>query len=105
MRRHKARRVPMAGRSSTNWIWASQTPPSGAALARTFRRPSTTIGPIQPPSVNFCRLDISASENIGVDAPVNLLSALPIDWPFELMMSAIMVAAPEGLELELLEPL
>ena len=34
---------------------------------------------------------------------MNLLSALPIDWPFELMISAITVAAPDRLELELFE--
>ena len=68
-----------------------------------FARRRPPIGPIQPPSVNFCRLDISVFENMGVEAPVNWLSALPIDWPFELMMSAMTVEAPDGPELELLE--
>jgi hypothetical protein len=57
----------------------------------------------QPPSANFCRLDISASENMEVGAPENALSALLIDWPLELMTSARMAEAPDWLEPELSE--
>jgi hypothetical protein len=42
-------------------------------------------------------------ENIGGDALVNELSALLIDWPFELMMSARTAAAPDWGEVELPE--
>ena len=57
----------------------------------------------QPPSSNFCRLDINAPENMEVGALVNALSALLIDWPLELMTSARTAEAADWLEPELSE--
>jgi len=48
-------------------------------------------------------LDIRAVEKIGCGAPVKSLSALPRTEPFELMMLARTVAAPDCPELELPE--
>ncbi len=48
-------------------------------------------------------LDIKAVEKIGWGAPVKSLRALPSTEPFELMMLARTVAAPDCCELELPE--
>jgi hypothetical protein len=53
--------------------------------------------------VSLDMLDMSAVEKIGCGAPVKSLSALPSTEPFELMMLARTVAAPDCPELELPE--
>ena len=57
----------------------------------------------QPPSANFCRLDINASENIEVGVPENAWSAVLIDWPFELITPARTAEAADWPEPELSE--